>query len=761
MMQFAIVAGEIVVKGAPIPLAVEACGQGVMRLRFGGAAAAAAAPSYLPKAARAGAIAVAEACGTNVVVGGGLSLRLLPESGRLELRGLGDEPRLVLDLAAVETRGRLRLGFEIVGEQHFYGLGHGGQPLDRLGATRRLWNSHVNHGPGGDIAIPLPLSHVGYGLFFDNPVRASIDAGKSSDRVCFAYETEARTFDLYFLGGANLREAVSLSADLLGHAPMPPRWALGYLQSTRHFNGHEEVRALATSFRDKKLPCDALIFLSTYNDSKGWNRAVGSLDYEPSVLPEPRTMIPALKEMGFRIVTHEYPVVHEDSPLHAGAVEQGFLLDDGYERVTPATRPSTDYHEGQRFIDFENPAAGRWWWDAHRGLNVDGVEGWWLDGGEGPTARDVLERPGGRVLHNRFDLFRQQAFAEGEARDNPDRRPFLLCRSGGAGMQRFGAACWSGDINNTWATLEAQASLGLNTGLSGVPLWGTDIGGFYPVAPQSGELFARWFEFGAFNPVFRCHGRRWRMHAPWAYGPEIEAICRRYLDLRYRLMPYTYTLVREAHDTGMPLMRALALNYPDDPEALDRSSEFLWGDDLLVSPVTRQGARHWPVYLPRGAWVDFWTNVRYEGPGAVSVEAPLDRLPLFVRCGAIVPLGPTVQHLSSYAPDEITLLTYPEASTRFSLYDDDGETNAYRGGAFAWTTLSVEQLSGGLALRVAVPVGEADVIPPGRTYSFRILASRTPRSVMTADGASVAWRRDGSFLIVPCGRGPTDIKLEW
>ena len=372
-----------------------------------------------------------------------------------------------------------------------------------------------------------------------------IGAGKSADRVCFDYETEAQAFDLYFFGGANLREAVSLSADLLGHAPMPPRWALGYLQSTRHFDGPDEVRVLATTLRDKGLPCDALILLSTYSDGKGWNRAVGSLDYESSMFPEPRATIAALKARGFRVVTHEYPVVHESSPLYAVAVEQGFLLDDGHQRVTPGRRPSTNYHEGQRFIDFEEPAAGRWWWDAHRGLNADGVDGWWLDGGEGPTAPDVLGRNGGAALHNRFDLFRQQAFANGEARDNPDRRPFLLCRSGGAGMQRFGAACWSGDINNTWTALEAQASLGLNTGLSGVPLWGTDIGGFYPVAPQSGELFARWFQFGAFNPVFRCHGQRWRMHVPWAYGPEIEAICRRYLDLRYRLMPYTYTLARE------------------------------------------------------------------------------------------------------------------------------------------------------------------------------------------------------------------------
>ena len=177
-MQLATAAGEIVVKGAPILLAVEACGKGVMRLRFGGSAAVAAAPSYLPKAAWAATTAVAEARSTDVVAGGGLSVRLLAESGRLELRDFGDEPRLVLDLAAIETRMRLRFGFEILGDQHFYGLGHGGQPLDRLGATRRLWNSHVNHGPGGDIAIPLLLSHLGYGLFFDNPAPALIGAGQ-------------------------------------------------------------------------------------------------------------------------------------------------------------------------------------------------------------------------------------------------------------------------------------------------------------------------------------------------------------------------------------------------------------------------------------------------------------------------------------------------------------------------------------------------------------------------------------------------------
>ena len=328
-----------------------------------------------------------------------------------------------------------------------------------------------------------------------------------------------------------------------------------------------------------------------------------------------RPTFAAFRKQSFHVVTHEYPAIHPDSALFAEAKKRGFLLDDGYSQVTSTVRPSTSYYEGQRFIDFAKPEAGAWWWGEHRQLVADGIEGWWLDGGEGPTAPSVLARLDGPELHNRYDLFRQRAFAEGEARDNPHRRPFLLCRSGGTGMQRFGAACWSGDINNTWATLEAQSSLGLNMGLSGVALWGTDIGGFYAVAPQTGELFVRWFQFGAFNPVMRSHGQTWRMHLPWAYGPEVEAVCRHTLGLRYRLMPYTYTLAWQAHTQGLPLMRPLVLNYSDDPEVLDRSSEFLWGDDILVAPVTRAGARHWPVYLPKGTWYDFWTGEAHDGGG--------------------------------------------------------------------------------------------------------------------------------------------------
>ncbi len=265
---------------APLKLTVEALSPKVMRIRIG--AAAASAPSYLPVKDWPEASTTLD---RDCVRSAALGVRLLPKDEVLEFSDREGRPRLRFDLAAIEAGARLRLRFEIVGEQHFYGLGQGGQPLDRLGATRRLWNCHVNHGPGGDIGIPLLLSQLGYGLFFDNPRLAFVDAGKSHDRVCFDYECEAGGFDLYFLGGDDLRDVLRTSAELLGHAPMPPRWALGYMQSTRAFRRAGGGARARENAPRKALPCDALIFLSTYCDGKGWNRAVGSLDYEPTVFP--------------------------------------------------------------------------------------------------------------------------------------------------------------------------------------------------------------------------------------------------------------------------------------------------------------------------------------------------------------------------------------------------------------------------------------------------------------------------------------------
>ena len=657
-----------------------------------------------------------------------------------------------------DARRRLRASFEFSGEQHFYGLGQGGLQLDRLGVVRQLWNTHIGHGPGADMGVPLLVSNRGYALLFDNTSDAMLSVGRSDGGVRIAYTAEAGRLVWYFLIGRDLRGVMREVAELLGYPLLPPRWALGFLQSTRHFDDTEELRQLPRTIREKRIPCDGLIYLSTYGEAQGWNRGVGHLGFQPTLWPDPPALIDEARQQHFEIITHEYPVLHEQSPLFAEAEAKGYLLDEGYGRASEAARRSANYREGQRYLDFSNPAVGAWWWSAHSELVKLGVAGWWLDGGEGPPATAKLHGGDGTLLHNIYDRFRHEAFADGEATDRPDQRVFLLCRSGSAGMQRFGATCWSGDINNDFPTLEAQIPLGLNTGLSGVPYWGTDVGGFFHPVPETGELYARWFQLGAFSPIFRSHGWVWREHVPWAHGDEVEKICREYAELRYRLLPYTYTLAWQAHTLGLPLMRPLVLNYPDDPRVWGLGHEFLWGDDLLVAPVTREGARAWPVYLPAGGWFDFWSGTRHDGPGGVTLDAPLDRLPLLVRAGAIVPMGPVVQHTGERPLDEITLLIYPDGASSFELYEDDGRSNAYRRGQHALTRFECAATSTGITIHIAEPVGARSIVPASRRYLVRLRIDDAsavtveglgplPRRAGPSQDAGAGWWQDGHGFI--------------
>ena len=675
--------------------------------------------------------------------GGGTWLLREPADGGMALERDGD------------GAARVRARFTFADEQHFYGLGHGGGRLDRLGQGRVLWNSHLGHGPGSDIAVPLLVSSRGWALFFDSASDAALAVGRSDNGVRIDYAAKAPALTWYFLIASDLRSLMGEVAELLGRAPLPPRWALGFLQSTRHFHDTDELRRLPRTIRDKRIPCDALIYLSTYGEAKGWNRGVGHLEWEPALWPKPDELLSEVRAQHFEFITHEYPVLHEQSPLSREAEARGYLLATGYERGAGGV---ANYREGQRHLDFSNPDACRWWWAAHRELVRLGAGGWWLDGGEGPPAAAKLAAGDGTALHNIYDRFRHQAFAEGEAAARPDQRVFLLCRSGAAGMQRFGASCWSGDINNDFPTLEAQVPLGLNTGLSGIPYWGTDVGGFFHPVPETGELYARWFQLGAFSPIFRSHGWVWREHVPWAHGPEVEAICRRYAELRYRLLPYTYTLAWQAHTLGLPLMRPLVLNYPGDPKTWTLDHEYLWGDDLLVAPVTREGATAWPVYLPEGDWFDFWTGERHSGPGGATLAAPLDRLPLLARAGAILPLGPLVQHTGERPLDELVLQIYPHGTSRFELYEDDGRSNAYRRGVYALTSIECAAEPNRVAVRIDAPRGDRSVVPPDRRYLLRLRLGRP--AAVTVDGSGELastgrdagvpgwWMDDAGFLYI-------------
>jgi alpha-glucosidase (family GH31 glycosyl hydrolase) len=321
----------------------------------------------------------------------------------------------------------------------------------------------------------------------------------------------------------------------------------------------------------------------------------------------------------------------------------------------------------------------------------------------------------------------------GERQAHPDRRPFALHRNGYAGLQRYGWL-WSGDIDSTWKTLAAQVTIGINMGLCGIPYWGTDTGGFIPTHEFTAELYTRWFQFSAFCPLFRSHGVAWKMRLPWAWGqdalgplegaaalanwpapkdlhnPQIEIICRKYLELRYRLLPYLYSSVNQTHQSGLPLMRALWLAYPQDAKALAIADQYLFGDHLMVAPVFEPSAKQRKSYLPAGAWWDFWTNQPVKGGDEITREVDLETIPLYVRAGAILPMGPVRQYTAEPSDEPFTLHIYPGADGRFSLYEDDGTSFRYERGEFMRLECVWEEASRTLKLRAATgtktPIGK-------------------------------------------------------
>jgi alpha-glucosidase (family GH31 glycosyl hydrolase) len=579
------------------------------------------------------------------------------------------------------------------GNSPLFGLGEGGPQFDRRGSTDLMRSGQGGYKlatHGGRVPIPWIVSTSGWAIFFHQPY-GSFDFTGSQGK--FQSASPGTALDLFFVASPDPATIMAEFARITGHPEMPPLWSFGYQQSHRTLAGREEVLAEAKTFREKKLPCDALIYLGTGFCPSGWNTENGSFVWNSRVFPDPKEMLEELHRENFRAVVH---VVILSDKLR-GTVH--------------------DRCELSRFDE----AAASCHWDAHRKDFSMGVDGWWPDEG------DPLDIPS-RLVRNRM-------YWEGPQMDRPNERPYALHRNGYAGMQRYGSFLWSGDVYSTWETLKTHIPIALNTALSGIPHWGTDIGGFVPTQEFTAELYVRWFQFGAFCPLFRCHGRTWKLRLPWGWntgdpGPveirnydgaavpdssqlhdaRVEPICRKYLELRYRMLPYLYSAVRECATTGMPIMRALWLHFPDDPKAVECGDEYLWGRNVLVAPVVEKGATARRVYLPPGAWYDFWTHERLEGGREISRPVDLETLPLFVREGSILPLGPVKQFTSEKVDEALSVLIYPGADASFLLYEDDGSSFNYRKSEWMGIQMAWNDASRTLGLRLAPG---SRMLPPG------------------------------------------------
>jgi len=584
----------------------------------------------------------------------------------------------------------------ITGDSPLLGLGEGGPQFDRRGSIDRMRSGQGGfqlRTHGGRVPIPWLIGTAGWAMFIHQPF-GTFDFSGTESKFQPAGPEAALPLDIFFVAANEPVTIMAEYARLTGYAEMPPLWSFGYQQSHRTLASREEIMAEAKTFRDKKLPCDTLIYLGTGFCPSGWNTENGSFSWNSRVFPDPKGILDELHKENFRTVLH---VVIKTNKL-TGTV---------HDPCEPGC------------ADQEKACCH---WDAHRNDFAMGVEGWWPDEGD---PLDTTSR-----------LVRNRMYWEGPQLERPNERPYALHRNGYAGMQRYGSFLWSGDVYSTWETLKVHIPIAINTALTGIPYWGTDIGGFVPTKEFTAELYLRWFQFAAFCPLFRSHGRNWKLRLPWGWNtgdsgpleinnyngaaipdssqlhnPQVEPICRKYLELRYRLLPYLYSAVRECATTGMPILRALWLHHPDDPKAVARQDEYLWGRDVLVAPVVEQGATSRKIYLPHGAWFDFWTGERVQGGAEISREVDLETTPLYVRAGAILPLGPAKQYVEHKVDEPLSISIYPGADASFLLYEDDGSSFDYRKGK--WMGIQMAWHDARRVLKLSLASGSR-ILPPLR-----------------------------------------------
>jgi alpha-D-xyloside xylohydrolase len=551
----------------------------------------------------------------------------------------------------------------------------------------------------------------------------------------------AHALDYYFVAGEDLDDVIAGYRELTGPAVMLPRWAYGFWQSRQRYTTQEELLDVLREYRRRHIPIDNIVLDWFYWPEDQW----GSHEFDSTRFPDPAAMVYEVHRRNAHIMISVWPKFYPTTDNYRELDSAGLL----YKRqIEMRTRDWVGPGYLNTFYDpYSEEGRSIFWRQIQEKLDVLGFDAWWMDATEpdmqsnlsiaerilrmGPTAAGP-----GAEFFNSYVLLQSRAIFEGEQSVDPNDRVFILTRSTFGGLQRYGSASWSGDVAARWDDLREQISAGVNLSLSGLPNWTHDIGGFSVEARYTNEdpehlaewreLNLRWFQFGAFSPLFRSHGeypyREIFNLAP--DGSEVQNSLIRYDELRYRLMPYIYTLAGNTYHRNGTIMRALVMDFPDDPNVRDLGEQYLFGSAFLVAPVTEFRARTREVYLPEGTrWYDFYTGRSYDGGQTVTADAPLARMPLFVRAGSIVPTGPAIEYTDQNLAGPITLLVYAGADGSFDLYEDDGETYAHQGGAFSRIPIRYDDAGG--TVTIGAREGEYPGMVTQRTFNIRWISGPT------------------------------------
>ena len=651
----------------------------------------------------------------------------IPSVG-IDIKGADGKPIVTMggwDMVPQDVAGEhtfaVSATFSVTPEEHFYGLGQNQEGnLDLRGHT--IDCQHYYDAPAGEqVCVPVLVSSRNYMIVWDNPSRTTVSPGLFN-KTQFRSEVGERV-SFFVITGSNSDDLYKGYRLLTGVTPLPPKAAFGLIQSKARYESQAELMGIAKGYRDRGYPLDIMVLDWFY-----WTR-MGQLDIDHTYFPDPQGMNKQLHDWGMHSIISVWPRFEKEGRYFNFLAAKGWLLKDKDGKVVDGLPVRND--RAGALIDSTNPEARQWFWGKIRdNILSQGFDWTWLDETEPDLVPDgfFYSIGSGDRYHNLFPLVHTMGVADGSAKDRPDFRNLILARAAYLGAQASGAIFWTSDVQGSWESMKRQIPANLNMAASGIAYTSSDTGGWqYPSGPKAQhpvlvdpagatamspnyvdypELFVRWFQLNSFTPTLRIHGQR-PATAIWQYGKAAEPILAQFLRLRYELMPYLYAMGHGTYETGAPFMRALFMDFPNDPNVVDLNDEYMFGPAFLVAPVTEQGATSRKVYLPAGSdWYDWWTNRKIAGGQWIDAAAPIDRIPLFVRAGSIVPLGAPIQNTATkQVLSEIRV--FPGRNASFTLYDDDGVTNAYKKGGGKSATLRWDEAAKKLTASAALPTSQA------------------------------------------------------
>ncbi|HLY27273.1 MAG TPA: glycoside hydrolase family 31 protein [Aggregatilineales bacterium] len=637
-----------------------------------------------------------------------ISCEIIRDDATLRFRNAHGEPIFREAAPLSWHEGEMRVTRELPNDEQCFGLATQPVSLDLRGRRYFLWNTD----PVGFDRGRLPTYlNVGFylgvrkdravGIFWDNSSRGWVDVGAEEEEQ-LTFSAASGELRYYVFSGLDLMPVLNRYTELTGRMPMPPMWALGFHISRWSYYPADRVREIATGLRRRNIPCDAIYLDIHYMD--GYR----CFTWDRELFPAPAVLFGELAEQGFKVVTIIDPGIKVDAAykVYTSGLEQDVFvkLPDG----KPFTGPV--WAGNSAFPDFTSPKARAWWASQFDALIRPGVSGIWNDMNEptvfksGPnlTIPDYAQHEfeGEKLTHaeahNVYGMLMARASREALEKMRPNKRPFNLTRSGSAGTQRY-ASFWTADNRATWDHLKLSISMIINSGLTGMAFTGADIGGFE--GNTEPELYTRWIQLGALLPYFRVHTHRdTGPHEPWAFGQPYEDICRKYINLRYEVLPYIYSLFAQNAQNGWPIIRPMFMADPADNRLRSIEDAFMVGDTLLVAPILEKGKTQRKILLPRGTWYDFYTNKAIQGDQEITVDAPLDMLPLYARAGQVIPLWPVQQYIGQKKIEELHLKVFA-GSGEVTLYEDAGEGTDYLNGVYRWLYFTCKRVpTGGIEI---------------------------------------------------------------